>query len=146
MALMNNSFIRFILVGAANTLAGLSISYVMYHFWTHQYWVSTFCGNTAGAALSFVLNRRFTFRSEADVGSSLLKFVSVILACYFISYWAGLQLASLLAPLFGPDHADRTHNAAILLGNGIYTLTGYAGHRFFTFREYKGDRYEKEII
>lgn len=125
---------RFLLVGVFNTLVGLSASFAFFNLLHLNYWISTFTGNTIGAIVSYTLNRTFTFRSSASVGSSWWKFAIVILSCYGLSYGISLQLAETAASLWPGMRADWLHNAAILIGNGLYTIGNYLGHKYFTFR------------
>jgi putative flippase GtrA len=133
--MLNHSFTRFLLVGALNTCVGLSISFAMLNVFGLNYWTSTFVGNTVGAVVSYVLNRRFTFRSAAAIGSSSLKFAIVVIGCYFVSYGAGLRWTSAALSLVMDKSSPFVHNAAILAGNGLYMITNYVGHRYFTFRD-----------
>ena len=133
-SLLSSSLIRFLLVGVLNTLVGLSASFALFNLWDWNYWVSTFGGNTIGAVVSYVLNRSFTFRSKASIGSSWWKFVLVILICYFVSYGISWLLAEALASYLTNAGTGWLHNGAILVGNGIYTIGNYVGHKYFTFR------------
>jgi len=132
--LLSASFIRFLLVGLLNTLIGLSASFLFYNAFGLDYWLSTFCGNTVGAIASYFLNRRFTFRSEASVASSWWKFALVIIVCYFVSYGVSLMLSGMIPAVWPGATESWMHNAAILIGNGIYTVLNYVGHKYFTFR------------
>ncbi|MBP1993891.1 GtrA family protein [Paenibacillus eucommiae] len=129
-----SSFARFLLVGILNTLVGLGLSFVLYNVLHLGYWPSTFLGNTIGAAFSFVLNRSFTFRSKVSVQNSWWKFALVILCCYGFSYGTSLLLGNLWSSLFPSTNQTWVHNAAILFGNGMYTISNYLGHKYFTFR------------
>ncbi|MBA2943404.1 GtrA family protein [Paenibacillus sp. CGMCC 1.16610] len=134
LALLSGSFLRFLLVGVFNTLVGLSASFVFFNVLHLNYWLSTFAGNTLGAIVSYTLNRTFTFRSKASVGSSWWKFAIVILSCYGLSYSCSLLLAEAAGVLWPELRADWLHNGAILVGNGLYTIGNYLGHKYFTFR------------
>jgi putative flippase GtrA len=132
---MNHSFVRFLLVGVVNTIVGLSSMYLFLHGFSFSYWVSTFLGNVIGACVSYILNRSFTFKSNAAVGTSMLRFAIVILICYFISYYLGEKIALLLfakISFFGTKYAQ---DAAVLFGTGIYTITNYLGQRLFVFKQ-----------
>ncbi|NOV00162.1 GtrA family protein [Paenibacillus sp. LMG 31457] len=131
---MSGSFIRFLLVGVFNTLVGLSASFAFFNLLHLNYWISTFAGNTIGAVVSYTLNRTFTFRSRASLGSSWWKFAIVIFSCYGLSYGSSLLLVKAAASLWPDLPADLAHNTAILLGNGLYTIGNYLGHKYFTFR------------
>ncbi|WP_127580106.1 GtrA family protein [Paenibacillus koleovorans] len=133
-AYWNHSFVRFLFVGVLNTLVGLSAAYAFLNLAGFNYWVSTFLGNTIGAIVSYWLNKKFTFKSDVSVGRSAWKFVLVILVCYFGSYQLGIMLSHWGLGLIGVEGSKWAENVAILIGNGVYTITNYLGHRFFTFR------------
>ncbi|MCD1259447.1 GtrA family protein [Paenibacillus athensensis] len=132
--LVTGSFARFLLVGVFNTLVGLSASFLFFNVFGLGYWASTFAGNTIGAVVSYALNRSFTFRSTASVASSWWRFALVILICYGISYGAGMVLAKAAGALLPDVSAKLLHNGAILVGNGLYVICNYVGHKYFTFR------------
>ncbi len=134
---MNNSFFRFLLVGIVNTIVGLSSMYILLHAFSLSYWASTFIGNIIGACVSYILNRKFTFKSNAAVGKSMIQFAAVILACYFISYFLGEKLALYLfsqVPFLEKKYAA---DGAVLFGTGIYTITNYLGQKLFVFNKKK---------
>lgn len=132
---MNHSFFRFLLVGIINTLVGLSVMYLCLHGFSFSYWESTFIGNTIGAIVSYLLNRTFTFKSNAAVGSSMFRFAAVILICYFFSYYLGEKIAVIVfskLPFFPKKYIL---DAAVLFGTGFYTISNYLGQRFFVFHK-----------
>ncbi|PYI57575.1 polysaccharide biosynthesis protein GtrA [Paenibacillus flagellatus] len=131
---MDRSFLRFLLVGVFNTLVGLSVIALLLHVAGAGYWASTFIGNGVGALVSYALNKRFTFRSDASVGRSLWRYLTVTVVCYGLSYGVGLLGGKLLSALLPAFPESRIHDAAALLGTGLYTIANYAGHKYFTFR------------
>ncbi|WP_254776815.1 GtrA family protein [Paenibacillus sp. yr247] len=133
-ALLSSSFARFLLVGLFNTLVGLSASFALFNLLRLNYWISTFAGNTIGAIVSFTLNRTFTFRSNVSIGSSWWKFAVVILSCYGLSYSISWLLALAVESIMPNVRTDWLHNGAILVGNGLYTIGNFLGHKYFTFR------------
>lgn len=133
-SVLDKSFLRFLLVGVFNTIVGLGVIALLLHVAGIGYWASTFIGNAIGALVSYVLNKTFTFRSKAKVAGSLWKFLLVTLACYGLSYGLGLGLGQWLAALFPRFPDNRIHDAATLIGTGLYTVTNYLGHKYFSFR------------
>lgn len=132
--LLQHSFVRFLLVGVFNTLVGLGISFLLFNLLDLGYWASTFLGNTIGAMVSYVMNKKFTFRSEVSVKNSWWKFMLVILCCYGASYGASMWMAQMVLRIWPQAESVWLHNAAILAGNGLYTISNYLGHKYFTFR------------
>ncbi|MEW9699896.1 GtrA family protein [Paenibacillus sp. SI8] len=142
---ITGSFARFLLVGLFNTLIGLTTSFALFNMLHLNYWMSTFAGNTVGAIVSYTLNRTFTFRSKVSVQRSWWKFALVILFCYGISYGISWLLANALSFLLPDLHTSWLHNGAILIGNGIYTIGNYLGHKYFTFRKNGPGRTEGQL-
>lgn len=132
--MLRHSFIRFLLVGVVNTIVGLSAMYFFLHALTLSYWMSTFFGNIIGAVVSYFLNRSFTFKSNAAVGSSMVRFAAVILVCYFLSYYVGQKLAFWVLHQISFISSKYASDIAILFGTGIYTITNYIGQRMFVFQ------------
>ncbi|GGI13029.1 GtrA family protein [Gottfriedia solisilvae] len=130
---MNFTFVRFLIVGLINTLVGLTIMYVLYHLANQSYWLSTFIGNSVGAVVSFILNRSFTFKSNGYIQKSIIKFLLVILCCYFISYHLGTLLVDWSMKEMDYAISFQT-DLAILLSTAIYTITNYICQKQFVFR------------
>lgn len=131
---MSATFARFLLVGVVNTLVGLGIMLGLLNIAGLHYWLATFIGNCIGAAVSYVLNRSFTFRSEVHWWRGLLQFAVVILICYVIAYGLGMALVERVLPLLLPQ-VSRTwiDNLAVVAGMGMYTLLNYAGQKRYVF-------------
>ncbi|MFC0187755.1 GtrA family protein [Fictibacillus aquaticus] len=124
---MSRSFFRFLAAGTVNTAAGVSIMFVLYHLADFSYYAATFSGNTAGLFISYYLNRCFTFRSNAPVFSSIVRFFITGVLCYFAAYSIAEKAAELL-------FFARTETMAMLMGACLYTLLNYAGQKWFVFK------------
>ncbi|PEL13723.1 GtrA family protein [Bacillus sp. AFS017336] len=130
---MNRTFFRFIAVGVLNTIVGLSAIYLLLHLLGLSYWWSTFLGNTIGACVSYLLNRKFTFKSQSSVSKSVPLFIIVILASYFIAYNLGAKIIdfSLSNTDFISDKMKT--DLAVLISTGLYTIVNYFGQKMFVF-------------
>ncbi len=134
--LLRNSFLRFVLVGVCNTLLSLLLMFLLEGL---GYWPSTAIAYAAGAALSFFLNRSFTFHSEEDFWRSAGKFIVNVAVCYAVAYAVAQPLVSWLlgSTAIPPVWQERIAKVA---GMGLYTLLNYFGQRFFAFRKSKKAR------
>lgn len=133
---MQHTFIRFLMVGVANTIVGVGITLLLLHLLHMNYWWSTFIGNSVGILVSFYLNRSFTFRNKEQAWKTFPRFLAVTLLSYFLAYGIGLAAAKKLF-LYLPLPAQWMESGAVLFGAGLYTLLNYAGHRLFTFQRAK---------
>jgi putative flippase GtrA len=130
---MKYSFVRFIIVGVVNTIVGLSCMYLFLHAAGLSYWIATFLGNSIGACVSYILNRKFTFKSESSVPKSAIRFIIVILCCYFISYDLGKNLVEWVLKSYAIFNEKLKVDLAVLVGTGMYTLLNYFGQKLFVF-------------
>lgn len=136
--LWNSSFVRFLLVGVGNTLLSVILMYALEGL---GYWPSTAIAYAAGAALSFFLNRYFTFHSQEDFWRSLGKFIVNVAVCYAVAYALAQPLVNGVLGGTGLSDVWR-ERIAKLAGMCLYTLLNYCGQRFFAFR--RGKRTKSE--
>jgi putative flippase GtrA len=99
-----------------------------------NYWLSTFIGNGAGAVVSFLLNRTFTFKSGVSLKKGGVLFVAVITLCYTVSYGTSEWLSGHIYHLFPVSQ----QNLAVILGTCIYTITNYIGQKLIVFKQTTG--------
>jgi putative flippase GtrA len=130
---MSHSFFRFLLVGLINTFIGLSVMYILLHAAGFSYWVSTFGGNAAGACVSYVLNKSFTFRSTQSIQHTICRFFAVIGICYFLAYFIGIRSATWMMEKAADLPLTDVEDIAILFGTAFYTILNYFGQRQFVF-------------
>jgi putative flippase GtrA len=124
-----NSVIRFLLVGVLNTFVGLSIIFFLMNVLHVNYWLSTCFGNGAGAVVSFLLNRSFTFKSDVSMKKGGLLFAAVMIVCYVASYGASEWISGQV-----PVSASR-HNFAVILGTCLYAAANYLGQKYIVFKK-----------
>jgi putative flippase GtrA len=128
---INPTFLKFLLVGSVNTVIGIGMMFFFKNGLQWPYWFATFSGNTTGAFVSFFLNRAFTFRSNIPIKEGAIKFLTVILICYTLSFSVSRLLARLIFEGAYPVSPD---NLAILIGTALYTITNYLGQKLFVFQ------------
>lgn len=129
---INPTFLKFLLVGALNTFIGLGIMFFLKNGLKWPYWIATFTGNTAGAVVSFLLNRVFTFNSKVPIKEGAVRFTAVILTCYLFSFSVSRILSGQIDAKHGLISTD---SLAIILGAGIYTITNYFGQKLLVFHK-----------
>jgi putative flippase GtrA len=115
--------IRFATVGLANTAIGLAAIYAVMFFFQTGPAIANAIGYAIGLAVSFSLNRVWTFNSDRPVGHVLPKFLLVAALSYLLNLGAVVAAAS---------HSVNPYLAQ-LLGVGIYTVCVFFGCRWFVF-------------
>ncbi len=128
--LIDRSIPKFLLVGVGNTLLSMALMFLLEGL---GYWPSTAIAYAAGAVMSFFLNRRFTFHSEAAFLPSAVKFAVNVAACYVLAYALAQPAAGWILGRTAIS-ALWQERLAKLGGMGLYTVLNYFGQRFFAFR------------
>ncbi|MDO9047808.1 MAG: glycosyltransferase [Methylobacter sp.] len=123
------TLMRFILVGIANTLLGLSTIYFAMYFLQLEIVHANAFGYSVGILLGFALNKTWTFSSRDRVVSSFLRYLLVLAVAY---------VANLATVLFTNSHFDLNPYIAQALGIIPYTVIGFLGSRYFAFRTQGG--------
>ena len=118
-------WVRFAAVGVTNTVLSIAVYGLLVHAGL-QYLTASAIAFALGALNSYVLNRRWTFRSSAPRAAELGRFICVQLI------GLGTNLAS-LAVLVGGAHVPRL--AAQLLVFPLASLVTFALSRQWAFRD-----------
>lgn len=132
MKLLDKTFLKFLLVGVANTLVGTAVMFAAYNWLGLSYWLSSALNYVVGSVLSFFLNKKFTFHSEERGIVPALRFAVGIVACYLVSYGAAKPLVRFILKNATPRVRE---NIAMAAGAVIFFALNYLCQRFFTFRK-----------
>lgn len=128
------TFLKFAIVGVANTIFGTAVMFVFYNVFHFSYWISSASNYILGSILSYFLNKYFTFKSKDKSFKSILRFVINITLCYFIAYGVAKPLVRIILVSATVSLQD---NASMLVGMCLFVLLNYIGQRFFVFKENK---------
>ena len=130
--LIDEKLLRFIIVGIINTLFGAGIMFGLYNIAGCSYWISSAANYILASILSYVLNKKFTFKHNGRFAASSIKFIVNIAVCYFIAYGAAQPLMELMLTSYSIAVRE---NAAMLVGMCIFTGLNYLGQRLFVFKD-----------
>ena len=67
-AFFDRQFLKFCLVGVANTLVGTAVMYALYNLAHCGYWFSSAMNYVVGSIVSYFLNKYFTFKAASRAG------------------------------------------------------------------------------
>lgn len=132
LSVVDDKFLRFLIVGVINTLVGTAIMFGLYNLAGASYWVSSAANYILTSILSFFLNKYFTFRNRGFSFRQVLRFALNIAVCYLLAY--GIAKPIVMHLLAGQAKSLQ-ENAAMLAGMCLFTGFNYLGQRFFAFRE-----------
>ena len=134
-AFFDKQFLKFCLVGAANTIVGTAVMYGLRFGFDCGYWFSSAMNYVVGSILSYFLNKYFTFNSRGQSWQEIARFVLNIAVCYFVAYGLAKPLVTAVLGNAGEDLRDAV---AMLAGMVIFTGLNYLGQRFFAFKRTNG--------
>lgn len=116
--------VRFGVVGVVNTSIGLAAIYALMFFGHASAASANAVGYTIGLAVSFALNRSWTFQSTQPVRRVLPRYVLIAGVCYLLNLGVVLLCIRTL-------HLNAY--LAQFLGVGIYTSCMFLSCRWFVF-------------
>jgi putative flippase GtrA len=128
---IDNTVLRFLLVGVINTLVGCGTMFLLYNAAHWSYWLSSAANYLVGGIVSFFLNKYFTFRRREWSWRQVVRFAVNVAVCWLLAY--GLAKPLVLHLLEGRS-VQLQENAAMAVGMCLYTALNYLGQRFFAFR------------
>jgi putative flippase GtrA len=130
--ILDRTFLRFILVGLVNTLAGLLIMFFLYNLAGLGYWLSSALNYLSTSVLSFFLNKYFTFKVKRYSAPMAAAFILTIVCSYIAAYSIAKPVVHALLKGYSLKIQD---NVSLLAGMGVFTLLNYMGQRFIVFRK-----------
>lgn len=130
--LFDSTAVRFVLVGAVNTLFGAGIMFIFYNCLHLSYWLSSASNYFFGSILSYFLNKYFTFRRTERSAKYIVRFVINISVCYFAAYSVAKPL---ITQLLASASVTAQDNIAMLAGMVIFTVLNYFGQKLFAFKK-----------
>jgi putative flippase GtrA len=123
--MINSTIIRFALVGLSNTALGYAVIMLMHYVFGLDPTASNLLGYAAGAILSYLLNRTFTFASDRPHRRAAPRFFAAVAVCYLLNVVVlNLALHALRAPV----------PAAQAIAVVTYSIAFYLANRLFVFR------------
>lgn len=118
-------FVRFLVVGVANTLVGLSIIYSAKYFFQASDVAANAIGYGVGICVSFILNSRWTFAYSGLMVPAAVKFFLATAVAY---------AANLLTVMTAIDGFGINTYLAQALGMPVYTVVAYLISKYLVFR------------
>jgi putative flippase GtrA len=132
-AFFDGKFLKFILVGVINTIAGSAIMFSLYNAAHLSYWLSSACNYCLASVLSFFLNKYFTFGVRHWSAFMVFTFIITIAFSYLTAY--GISKPAMNYLLWKSPQRIR-ENIALFTGMCLFTGINYLGQRLVVFNIY----------
>lgn len=122
---LNNSLLKFLVVGVLNTLLSLAIIFALKYFYSAGDVIANLTGYIIGLMCSFILNKKWTFNHTGELSRTVFKFMLTFMVAYIANI-----IVVLIFIRFGTN-SYFSH----LLAMPIYTIIFYFGSKFFVFKQ-----------
>lgn len=134
--------VKFCFIGGTNTIIG-SIGMLILYNWLHLgYLGSSITIYIIGSIYSFMMNKRWTFKSNSSTKVAVVKFFLNIVCCYFITYTLARGIAfNILEKLCKVTDPKLREQIWMIGGQALFAILNYCGQRCFVFYE-KTDLYK----
>lgn len=132
----DKSFLYFLIIGGANTILSLGIMLLLYNFLSFGYWGSSATSFAICSVISYILNRRISFKSKAPIFSSAIKFSLVIAICYLIAFGVAKPLIFFMVDILNMDYVSKSliEQVAMFFAQGIFTTLNFLGQKLWAFK------------
>ncbi|MGC8765469.1 MAG: GtrA family protein [Brevinematia bacterium] len=117
--------IKFSLVGVMNTLVSWITFFSLFYFFKVDFRISNVISYILGLINSFLFNKFWTFKSKKYRSIEIFFFFLVFIISFSVQYFF---------TLFLKDKLGLTPVMAYISGNILYTLVGFFGNKYLTFR------------
>lgn len=129
------SFLKFLLIGGCNFILSMAIMFLLYNFLNLGYWGSSMISFTLCSVISYILNRKYSFKSTAPLIKSAVKFSIVIAISYVVAFGAAKPIMLWLMQIAKINLQEKIiEQLAMILAQGIFTIINFIGQRLWAFK------------
>ena len=128
----SNQAVRFLRVGAINTLVGTGIMFLLLNLTPTPYWLCVAANYITGGIVSYFLNKYFTFRNNEKSFKQVVLFVAVVAVCALLAH--GIAKPLVFKLLAGKSESLQK-NISALAGTVLYTVLNFVGQKFIAFKK-----------
>lgn len=140
---LDKTFWIYILIGVIYTVLGAGLMFLLYNKFNCSYWISSLANHIFGDIVSYLANRRFTFRNSDAYSKTLPRYLINVILCYLIAYCIAKPLTIRILSNASPTLQG---NIAMLVGMGLHIILNYIGQRYFVFRSLKASKSPDESV
>jgi len=117
-------FARYILVGITNTLVGYGVIFGCMYLAGMSPELSNVAGYAVGLMVSYVLNRTYTFRSQGQRRTEIVRFLMAFGVAYSLNFLALLLMI----------HRLHLHEGfSQIVAGAAYVVSAYLMNKYFVF-------------
>ncbi len=125
----------FLIIGGLNTIISYILSFTLNIYAGWGLFAATATAYALCSVPSFYFNRRFSFKSSAPLGQSILRFSVIITVCFLLSYTLNNLFMPWAHASWFPSMGNIPYTLIRLLGiQVVFTMLNYIGQRLWAFK------------
>ena len=113
------------LIGVLNSIITLVLILYIYDILDLHYLIANLIGYIVGLINSFILNKKYTFKSKENLSREIFLFFLLFVICYFLN---------VLTVMFFMEFLNIDNTLSQIAGMLTYTATNFIGNKYWTFR------------
>lgn len=131
---LNPSVIPFLIIGGVNTIISMAGSFALREYAGWGLFPATAIMFAATSVPGFYFNRKFSFKSKAPLGKSVLRFSVLVTGCYLLSFSINNLFMPWARQHIFPAMSNTVYNIITIIGiQVIFTALNYTGQRLWAF-------------
>lgn len=132
----NKQVIIFLLIGGINAIFCMALMFFLYNIINLGYWLSSLLAFIIGIIISYIFNRKYTFKNKEGYIETFIKFLILTLVCYFIAFGIAKKLVMFIISVYQLNLSITiAEQISMLFGQVIYTVINYIGQKKWVFKE-----------
>lgn len=129
------SFLKFLIIGGCNLILSMAIMFSLYNLFELGYWGSSMISFIICSVISYIFNRKISFKSNAPLLQSIIRFSIVIAVSYVIAFGAAKPIMIVIVELVKINISSNIiEQLAMILAQGIFTIINFIGQRLWAFK------------
>ncbi len=132
----DKSLLVFLIIGGANTIVSYAGSFLLNYYAGWGLFASTAVMYAVCSVPSFYFNRKYSFKSNAPLGRSVLRFSIIITVCFLLSYSLNNLVVPWMYQNWFPGLPGIWYTLLRLLGiQVVFTALNYVFQRLWAFKD-----------
>jgi putative flippase GtrA len=137
----DKSLLIFAIIGGLNTVISMVGSFLLRTQAGWGLYASTAIMFAVCSVASFYFNRKYSFKSKAPLGQSILRFTVVVVVCFHLSFLLNNFVMPWMRTHWFPNISDMCYSAIEIVGiQVVFTLLNYVGQRLWAFQYKQEDK------
>lgn len=131
----DKSLLIFLIIGGVNTVGSTTLTFVLKNYALWPLFLSSATAFAVFSVPSFYFNRKYSFKSKAPLGQSILRFGTIITVCFLLSFGLNNIVMPWMRVNWLSGMSDLWFSLVNIVGiQVVFTVLNYLGQRLWAFK------------